>query len=365
MNGLGLFAVLLAAQVFDEPTLTVYRLPNPFGESSRLQYHVYEDRLEPPARSPKRFGENGVQWEFDWMIPGYAQLPGENLGRMRFRLFSQERKANGDLAPAVMRMLLRMWEYNYFRLGLDHKAVYNDSIVDLYLCWGGIAGGEQLFDDEIVNGRSRKLNTIYIYDLASFASPIEQAREIAHEYGHAALPAIGGFSAPESWANGYLGEKLFLLMFLEGMDKHFIPADVMGVSKADLSAWLAANAYPLADRVAANGPDRTRLAQTGPDAMDAYIGLVLHFRELFPDRVFSRSLMLVGSTQAKDVPAAIDLAMQEHPSLRLSIPARHKGKPIWIPLGGGSVSGATVLKRSAGWALVRPTGTVTVVPKSS
>ena len=38
----------------------------------------------------------------------------------------------------------------------------------------------------------------------------EACRELAHEYGHAVLPAIGGFKSPEDWANGYLGERLFL-----------------------------------------------------------------------------------------------------------------------------------------------------------
>jgi hypothetical protein len=54
-------------------------------------------------------------------------------------------------------------------------------------------------------------NNIYLYNLDDGRSSIEWIREIAHEYGHLAIPAIGGaYTSPEAWANGYIGERLMV-----------------------------------------------------------------------------------------------------------------------------------------------------------
>ena len=69
---------------------------------------------------------------------------------------------------------------------------------DVWLCTGGQSGGEQW------------RSNLYLYDLEAPRSSIEWIREIVHEYSHLALPAIGGYNAPEYWANGYLGERLLV-----------------------------------------------------------------------------------------------------------------------------------------------------------
>lgn len=78
-------------------------------------------------------------------------------------------------------------------------APYNDNRpFDVWICNAGQMGGEQWQDN------------IYFYDLSTQRSSIEWIREIVHEYSHLALPAIGGYTAPEYWANGYLGERLIV-----------------------------------------------------------------------------------------------------------------------------------------------------------
>ncbi len=73
---------------------------------------------------------------------------------------------------------------------------------NVWLCAGGAGGGEQW------------RSNLYLYDLGSPRSSIEWIREVVHEYSHLALPPIGGYDAPEYWANGYLGERLLVRWFM-------------------------------------------------------------------------------------------------------------------------------------------------------
>jgi hypothetical protein len=51
---------------------------------------------------------------------------------------------------------------------------------------------------------------------AATASPEEWLRQVAHEWGHYALPMMGRFSEPEPDAAGALGEALFLQLLAAG-----------------------------------------------------------------------------------------------------------------------------------------------------
>jgi hypothetical protein len=54
-------------------------------------------------------------------------------------------------------------------------------------------------------------NNIYLYAASTPRTPAEWLREIAHEYGHIALPGVGGFTiSDDPWADGDLGELLFV-----------------------------------------------------------------------------------------------------------------------------------------------------------
>src|SRR5205807_841719 len=121
-------------------------------------------------------------------------------------------------AELVARMVLRLYNQlqRHYHPGPPKGFL---GIVDVYLCWGGTPGGEQRFDIEKVGKPPRQIdvNTIYIYDLASFKDPVEMAREVAHEYGHAVLPPVGGFGEPEDWGNGDAGERVFMRWLSEEM----------------------------------------------------------------------------------------------------------------------------------------------------
>jgi hypothetical protein len=209
----------------------------------------------------------------------------------------------------------------------------------------------------------KSVNTIYIYDVNSFTDPIEMAREVAHEYGHAVLPAIGGYTAPEGWANGYLGEKLFMNWLRDGMAEGRLgPDDAMGATAAQLDAWLAQKSDPLVLDAAQTFPTDTWLANPTAAGMDHYLGLALFAGNVLPNSVFGRSMLLTGSTEAKDYPAALVLATEEPDEYEIKIPKLLADKPIWLPTGKGRITGGKILKFKAGWAQVQaPEGTLTVV----
>lgn len=308
---------------------------------------VRDKRLDSPKIDPKD------KLEYEYVVTGYASSPPEAQGNhpIRFRVFSQQRKKVGDPAELACRLLLRLWKYNYERLKLDHSREYNGQIVDVYLSWGGQAGGEQLFTEDTENGRLRPANVIYIYDIASFTDPVEMAREVCHEYGHASLPPVGGFVKPEDWGNGYLGEKLYMRWLRDDTKAGALqPIDTTGASAKDLDAWCQKNADPLLDRVLLNGPDFAALKGSGPLALDSYIGLNLYAQEVLGNPTFARSLKLIAEPKAPAVPTAIFDAVKEAGGAVLAIPARHRGKNIWAPVGNGRVSGGGAVKRNGDWA---------------
>ena len=339
-------------------------LGEPNDPKTHLSYAVDTERLDPPKYSPKKFGTDDPQpFEFDWIAAGYVRLPERQIYNLRFRVYSQERKAQGDRQPMVTRMLLRMWDILSRDYQSDHSMLYNGGIVDVYLCWGGTPGGEQRFDVDIDGKppRERKVDTIYIYDLSSFTDPIEMAREVAHEYGHAVLAPVGGFVTPEDWANGQLGEKLFLRRLRDQLAAGQIDsADVMGATVKGLDQWLAKNSDPLILNIAANGPLFSLMDGQGQPSMDCFTGLVAYADVILPHDVVGLSLKLIGSQKAKDYPPALVEACKEKQRVVLSIPPLLAGKNLWVPLADGKVTGAQVVKRQDDWAEIKPGGLIAV-----
>lgn len=328
-------------------------MPPPGGGEPRTMFVVKGDRLERPKTSPKH------NWMFEWLVSGYGRMttgPNDNYN-LRLRVFSQERKAENDRAPFVARMVLRLWDYNLQKLRYDHAREYNNQIVDFYLCWGGEAGGEHLFDEDFEGDRPRKVNTVYIYQIQTFTDPVEMAREVAHEYGHATLPPVGGFVKPEDWGNGYLGEKLYLRYLRDEMKANRLgPADAMGADAVALGKWVAVHVDPLVKKAAAEPPSEPLLRSKGQKGIDAYTGLALYAESILPPRAFGRALRLGGSNNAWDLPKGIVLAATEVEDLELKVPAIAAGQPIWVPLGRGTLTGGKVLKRAGDWAQVQPSG---------
>ncbi len=347
-----------------DPAARWMHMVEPGGKPPRLSVYIREVPLDPPKFSPKLFGDDPpIQWQFDWIASAFGPdddavsdpKTGERQGRIRFRVFSQLKKRDYDYTVLIARQGIRMWDVLYNKYRIRHPDKYNKGIIDFYVCFGGEAGGEHLKGEEIVNNQSVSVSTIYIYDVRSFSKPIEMVREVAHEYGHAVLPAVGGYTSPEHWANGYLGEKFFMRILRDQMKRGVIgPDDVMGAKLADLEAWVKANVDSLVVKTASSAPSTAQLADKGKPGMDAYIGLVLYADTIFPASVVTRSMQIMGSQNAADYPDSLLRATQEMPRITLAIPPYLKDKPIWIPVGTGKVTQAQILKKSGDWWQVLP-----------
>lgn len=369
---LSLLAGIVLAQA--RPNVRV-DLPEPGGGDTLAMVYVLGEAIDPPKQSPHTFpGTSGpVRWEFPWGVAGLGRKSAQDqqIDR-RIQVFSQERRTENDLAPMVARMGIRMWQMTTRRLKLDHPRAYRAGTVDFYLCWGGKPGGEHRYGEEPDpnGGAPIKVNVIYIYDLKSFESPVEMAREVAHEYGHAVIPAAGGYDAPEDWANGYLGERLYLRWFRDAMAaKRMAPEDAMGATFTGLDIWVKQNVDPLVRSAVANPPNMALLKGRTKAAMDAYHGLVLAADTLMPGDLVGRSLELTGfdnngrTPHGSDYPRALVQAVMERDQVKLTIPTTLKGRPLWVPLRKGRVSGAKALKRQGDWVQIQPEGaSVTLLP---
>ena len=332
-----------------------------------LLIRTQTERLSHPKRSPKQ------GWEFDWSTAGFVggfKPPNTDLKERRFELFSQESTQGSTRPEGVVRMLLRLFSYNISYMRLEHAPEFSKTVT-VYLCFGGDPGGEQLVDVDNQTGGD-KVDTIYFYDLKSMTDPVEAVREVAHEYGHAVLPPLGGdYTAPEAWANGYLGEKLYLSYLArarEAKEKdpaRLYAADTLGATAPALRAWVVKNVDPLVADALTNGPRPALLARKDKAGMDAAFGLILATAQLYNPYVMCRALYANGA-DPKTFPEAAATAAAEPRQITLSIPPALRSKPIWIPIGPDRkknvVQGATEMgPRKDGWVRIQPGRTDVIV----
>jgi len=150
---------------------------------------------------PTHAAEPQHGWKFAKVA--YVYLPGPQNSQL-FCAVHYPMTTDGALAARVARLLALAHQTLTLKTG--QEAVNGTAPFDVWLCRGGQTGGEQW-----------KTN-LYLYDIDTPRSSIEWIREVVHEYSHLALPAIGGYDAPEYWANGYLGERLIVRWLMRESD---------------------------------------------------------------------------------------------------------------------------------------------------
>ena len=175
-------------------------------------------------------------------------------------------EADAALAARIARLLALAHQTLTRKTG--QEAANGAAPFDVWLCTGGQNGGEQWRDN------------LYLYDLETPRSSIEWLRETVHEYAHLALPAIGGYEAPEYWANGYLGERLLVRWMERGPDGparvEALWGDFSGAPNFD--RLLIAPALALYRKV---GPSPTWLARKDESGMRYLIGQALTFDDKY------------------------------------------------------------------------------------
>ncbi len=185
----------------EAPTRTfAYTLSTLFTDPSPLVIEVPDVPPDTPKylRSFNRevCGFVEVPGEGDLALKFLVRFPSANLSRPDER---EQPRDDTVLAQRVTALLLRLYWYAKTYLNLEPK--YPE--IKAWLCETGLAGGEWKDDN------------LYLYDKPEARAPIEWIREVCHEYGHLVLPVIGGFERPEQWANGELGERLFIKWLVE------------------------------------------------------------------------------------------------------------------------------------------------------
>jgi hypothetical protein len=168
-------------------------------------------------------------------------------------------------------------------LGAAGRARYP---VSVWLSPDGAPGAEQWDGSILVRG------------VRADRSNLEWARQLTHEWGHAAIPGGGGFLAPEAWANGDLGERLFLpAMQKAGWLRAWDAA-------LDVSAYVRRYVDPPRAAFARTGPVPGRVGARDATAFDHYLGACLYIAAAYGTPALAAAMDDMEGPRTPDLLAA-------------------------------------------------------------
>lgn len=332
-------------------------ITSPFIDGITLSVRPDTTRASVPKLSPK-YG-----WKFD--LGTLVALDDGKAAQSRFRIFAQSPSSHLVTGTRTARLLGRLYDFNMTVLRLDHWPRFNDKQVDVYLCNEGAAGGEQMFGQDLLppdsNEVPAKVSAIFIFDVDTLDDPLEAVRELAHEYGHATLPPVQVPKGREQWANGHLGERLYLT-WLRGQFKKgtLKPTDAFGVQADGLERYYKAKVRPLIAQFLVTGPVVKQLSTKDDKGFEAYLALTLYAYHLLPAETFRRSLVLTRDDTPAGYLRAITDAVNERHETPLKVPLSGITE-YWVPIGIGKVSAGKVVARSGSWVKVRSSGPVSII----
>ncbi|MCC6731195.1 MAG: hypothetical protein IT208_17860 [Chthonomonadales bacterium] len=203
----------------------------------------------------------------------------------RFTVWAPD-AAHLPFARKAGRWLALLWGAAHARFGMSASRL-RGAPLDVWLTRSGEAGGEQW------------RSSIYVYDVMAERTGIEWARTLSHEYGHYLLPSPSGYAEPESWANGLLGERLFLSWMADDLRSGAVSAEEAPyVTLHDLDEYRARQVTPLLDRALASGPDEAALGGTAMSAMDAFTALELYVDAVYGPEAIMDALMYLPAGAA-------------------------------------------------------------------
>lgn len=309
----------------------------------------------PPKKSPKH------DWTFDRLTE--VALIDSAEPKIRFRVWSQSATQSMLNPHLVASFLGKLYTYNMTKLRLDHSYLYGDQCVDVYLCGDGSPGGEQFFGEDDVwrdqTGRRSKVNSIFVYEVDTLDDPLEACRELAHEYGHATLPPISIPGGREEWANGHLGERLYLSWLARDMKSQKVkPEQVFGATLTDLARYSSAKIVPLLQALDKRFPDRADLDRKNDTAFSAYLACAVYLERTLPADIFRRALVLNQSQTSSGFLKAVFEALDEPESPVAIAPPIAGQQVFWVPKGSGTLLNCKVLSTAGEWAKVQAKGQV-------
>jgi len=273
----------------------VFPEPMAYPENMRIPSSASQTGVNPTTiTDPKRRGlYNRVSY-------GYILDPDTGRLELKLALHYPSETLTGPgidgsrIADAAVDNLLRLWWLGRDILGRVPSP--DDGPLNVWLTSSGEAGGEQW------------RNNLYLYEFGRKRKPAEWLREIAHEWGHLLLPGIDGFTNPEAWANGVMGETLFLKWLAQSAEREGPEAvDALWPGKVDLAEHFASHNDTLLNTFLTQGPNSTLLVDRGRQGMDYIVGLTL-FADAVHGSAFVRRLF---DTLAGDHPADLVRAYKD------------------------------------------------------
>jgi len=238
------------------------------------------DTEGPMTRDIPSAGGQGVvgQAQFNRVGYGFSARPeSEDLDMTVMvyypsRLLNEAAKDHTELAQRLMHIMLRIRCYSRTYLGLPPAT--DERMLHAWMCEMGPTGAEQYEDN------------VYFYDIARERTPVEWMREVAHEYGHWALPQMGRFTKPEAYASGVLGEMLFCQFLAQ--EAGVVTGDpwpseaaqqaingLWGNEEVGLTKYLADMRAKTTDLWLAEGPNSELAAALGERAFYYLVGAML------------------------------------------------------------------------------------------
>ncbi len=231
-------------------------------DSTSLSYDL-GTLIVPRAYLPTHAEEPQHQWKFSKVVYVY-----QTQDKMLKKLCAVHYNGEGNQTLAVRVARLLSLAHHTLAANTGHEAVNGADPFDVWLCAGGQNGGEQW------------RSNLYLYTVDTPRSSIEWIREVVHEYSHLALPAVGGYTAPEYWANGYLGERLivrWLIRNTNGSKKvEYAWGDFSGAP--NFTRLLLTPALVLYKKI---GPSKVWLARKDELGMRYFIGQALTFDDKY------------------------------------------------------------------------------------
>jgi hypothetical protein len=233
------------------------------------------------------------KWAFPTLEYGYLRAGESDNWVMKARAH-WSREEDAALAQDSLKAVLALCSVTRQYLKLDSAQTWRQPL-DLWLAPDGPPGARSAH------------NGIYLYATTTPRQGTEWWRELAHEYGHLALPGVGGFAATDdAWANGYLGELLF--------PKLLAQTKVTGGMPWSARAWeqqTAARRKALIAGARAAGGPRADLSKTDDEARDLFLGLALWVEETHGPAFLAQVLGRCSRGTARDFVAAAAAAAKE------------------------------------------------------
>ena len=283
------------------PVLDPKLLPDLPVTASSLPYGL-GTQVVPKAYLPTDAAEPQHGWKFAKAT--YLYLPASGPNPQQITLFCAVHYPGDSDAPLAGRIAgLLALAHRTLVQETGREAANGTAPFDVWLCTGGQTGGEQW------------QSNLYLYSLETPRSSIEWIREVVHEYSHLALPAVGGYDAPEYWANGYLGERLLVRWFQREPDG---PPEVAAVwgdfsGAQNFDRLLVAPPLALYKKI---GPSPLWLARRDEMGMRYLIGQALTFDDKHGAKRLGDALALLPHFQeatAKDFAAALSESLSAKP----------------------------------------------------